>query len=63
MSANDLTVGAIYFSPDLAPTIIDNMAASIADLLIRNAQLEQERDFYKAAATKLMNPRNGRRKQ
>jgi hypothetical protein len=63
MSANDLTVGAIHFSPDLAPTIIDNMAASIADLLIRNAQLEQERDFYKAAATKLMKPRNGRRKQ
>lgn len=59
----DIVLGAISFSPAHAPEIIDRMAESIVDLLVRNAQLEQERDFYKAAASKLMSgkPHNGRR--
>jgi hypothetical protein len=59
---SEMTVGSISFSPDLAPIVIDNMAASIVDLLLRNSELEQERDFYKAAATKLAKPKR-RRKQ
>lgn len=61
----DIVLGAISFSPAHAPEIIDRMAESIVDLLLRNAALEQERDFYKAAATKLMikSPQNGRRKK
>jgi hypothetical protein len=40
------------------------MAASIVHLLGRLAEVEAERDFYKAAASKLMSgkPHNGRRK-
>ena len=59
----DISVGAISFSPAYTPEIIDRMAESIVDLLVRNAELEQERDFYKAAASKLMKPSKGRRKQ
>lgn len=66
MSGRDeIVVGAITFSPALAPEIIDRMAESIVDLLVRLAEAEQERDFYKAAASKLMSkkPHNGRRKK
>jgi hypothetical protein len=59
---NEIVLGAISFSPALAPEIIDRMAESIVDLLVRIAELEQERDFYKAAATKLAKPQR-RRKQ
>ena len=41
----------------------DAMAASIVHLLARLAEVEAERDFYKAAASKLAKPRTGRRKQ
>ena len=64
MSArNEMTVGSISLAPDLAPIVIEKMSESIVDLLLRVAELESERDFYKAAATKLSEPRNGRRKQ
>jgi hypothetical protein len=71
MSGRDeIVLGAISFSPALAPAIIDRMSESIVDLLLQVAErderivaLEQERDFYKAAATKLMKPCKGRRKQ
>jgi hypothetical protein len=39
------------------------MAASIVHLLGRLAEVEAERDFYKAAASRLMQPCKGRRKQ
>jgi hypothetical protein len=52
-------VGSITFGPSSAE---DAMAASIVHLLARLAEVEVERDFYKAAATKLSEPRNGRRK-
>jgi hypothetical protein len=39
------------------------MAASIVHLLGRLAEVEAERDFYKAAASRLMHPCKGRRKQ
>ena len=42
-------------------TAEDAMAASIVHLLARLAEVEAERDFYKAAASKLMH--NGRRKK
>ena len=62
---NDMVVGNVTFASAHAPQIIDRMAESIVDLLVRNAELEQERDFYKAAASKLMSgkPHNGRRKK
>ncbi len=41
----------------------DAMAASIVHLLGRLAEVEAERDFYKAAAGRLAKPRSGRRKQ
>ena len=53
-------IGSITFGPSSAE---DAMAASIVHLLARLAEVEAERDFYKAAATKLSEPRNGRRKQ
>ena len=63
MSGRDeIVLGAISFSPALAPAIIDRMAESIVDLLVKLAEVEAERDFYKAAASKLMQPHNGRRK-
>jgi hypothetical protein len=61
MSGRDeIVLGAITFSPALAPEIIDRMAASIVDLLVKLADVEAERDFYKAAASKLA---KGRRKK
>ena len=39
------------------------MAASIVHLLGRLAEVEAERDFYKAAASRLNQPCKGRRKQ
>ena len=63
MSGRDeIVLGAISFSPVHAPEIIDRMAESIVDLLVKLAEVEAERDFYKAAASKLMQPHNGRRK-
>lgn len=61
----DIVMGAVSFSPALAPEIIDRMAESIVDLLVKLAEVEAERDFYKAAASKLMSskPHNGRRKK
>jgi hypothetical protein len=52
-------VGSITFGPSSAE---DAMAASIVHLLERLAEVEAERDFYKAAAGKLMKPQR-RRKQ
>ncbi len=61
MSGRDeIVLGAITFSPALAPEIIDRMAESIVDLLVKLADVEAERDFYKAAASKLA---KGRRKK
>jgi hypothetical protein len=57
-----MTVGSISLAPDLAPIVIDKMSESIVDLLLRVAELESERDFYKTAATKLAKPQR-RRKQ
>jgi hypothetical protein len=48
-------------SANFLRTAEDAMAASIVHLLARLADVEAERDFYKAAASKLM--RNGRRKK
>lgn len=55
----EIVLGGISFGP--VPTAEDSMAASIVHLLKRLAEVEAERDFYKAAASKLM--RNGRRKK
>jgi hypothetical protein len=57
---NEVVLGAISFSPAHAPEIIDRMAESIVDLLVKLAEVEAERDFYKAAAEVL---RKGRRKK
>jgi hypothetical protein len=59
----DIVVGNVTFAPAHAPQIIDSMAESIVRLSLTVAELEAERDFYKAAAGKLMKPRAGRRKQ
>ncbi len=61
---DEIVLGAISFSPVHASEIIDRMAESIVDLLVKLAEVEAERDFYKAAANKLMSskPHNGRRK-
>ena len=48
---NEIRVGAISFGP--AQTTEDSMAESIVTLLARLAEVEAERDFYKAAAGKL----------
>ena len=53
------SVGSITFGPSSAE---DAMAASIVHLLARLAEVEAERDFYKAAAGKLSEPKR-RRKQ
>ena len=50
--AGDIVLGAVSFGP--APTAEDSMAESIVMLLQRLAEVEAERDFYKAAASKLM---------
>jgi hypothetical protein len=59
--AEHIVLGSVTFGP--APTVEDSMAESIVMLLTKLAAVEAERDFYKAAATKLMKPRNGSRKQ
>lgn len=60
----DIVVGNVTFAPAHAPQIIDSMAESIVRLSLTVAELEAERDFYKAAASKLMSgkPHNRRRK-
>ena len=45
--------------PAPAPSVEDSMAESIVMLLMRLAEVEAERDFYKAAAGKLMKPCKG----
>jgi hypothetical protein len=54
------TVGSITFATS---SVESAMAASIVHLIDRLAEVEAERDFYKMAATKLSEPRKGRRKQ
>jgi hypothetical protein len=51
-------LGGISFGP--APTAEDSMAESIVMLLTKLAEVEAERDFYKAAAETL---RKGGRKK
>jgi hypothetical protein len=51
-------LGGISFGP--APSAEDSMAESIVMLLTKLAEVEAERDFYKAAAEVL---RKGRRKK
>jgi hypothetical protein len=58
--AEHIAMGNVTFGP--APTAEDSMAESIVILLNRLAEVEAERDFYKAAATKLAKPQR-RRKQ
>jgi hypothetical protein len=56
--AEHIVLGSVTFGP--APTAEDSMAESIVMLLHRLAEVEAERDFYKAAAEAL---RKGRRKK
>ena len=56
--ANEIVLGAVTFGP--APTAEDSMAESIVMLLTKLAEVEAERDFYKAAAGELA---KGRRKK
>jgi hypothetical protein len=56
--ADHIVVGNVRIGP--APTAEDSMAESIVMLLTKLAQVEAERDFYKAAAEVL---RKGRRKK
>jgi hypothetical protein len=56
--AEHIVLGNVTFGP--APTAEDGMAESIVMLLHRLAEVEAERDFYKAAAEVL---RKGRRKK
>jgi hypothetical protein len=49
--ADEIRVGAISFGP--AQSTEDAMAESIVALLARLAEVEAERDFYKATAGKL----------
>lgn len=62
---DDFVVGNVSFASAHLPDVVDSMADSIVTLLLRVAELEAERDFYKAAAGKLMKskPHNGRRKK
>lgn len=62
--ANPIFLGSVTVGP--APNSCeDAMAASIVHLLGRLAEVEAERDFYKAAASKLMSgkPHNRRSKK
>lgn len=61
--AGEMVLGAVTFSPALS-SVEDAMAASIVHLLKELEETKAERDFYKAAASKLMSgkPHNGRRK-
>ena len=54
------TLGSITFGPSSAE---DAMAASIVHLLGRLAEVEEERDFYKAVAAQLSKPQNRSRKK
>jgi hypothetical protein len=56
--AEEIRLGAISFGP--AQSTEDAMAESIVALLARLAEVEAERDFYKAAAGELA---KGGRKQ
>ena len=56
--ADEMFLGGISFGP--APSAEDSMAESIVMLLTKLAEVEAERDFYKAAAGKLA---KGRRKK
>jgi hypothetical protein len=56
--ADHIVLGSVTIGP--APTAEDSMAESIVMLLTKLAQVEAERDFYKAAAEVL---RKGRRKK
>jgi hypothetical protein len=56
--ADHIVVGSVTIGP--APTAEDSMAESIVILLTKLAEVEAERDFYKAAAGKLA---KGRRKK
>ena len=56
--ADHIVVGNVTIGP--VPTAEDSMAESIVMLLTKLAQVEAERDFYKAAAEVL---RKGRRKK
>jgi hypothetical protein len=55
-----IVLGAVSFAPALAPEIIDRMAESIVDLLVKLGEVEAERDFYKAAAGKLAKRRRNK---
>jgi hypothetical protein len=57
--ADEMFLGGISFGPALS-SVEDAMAASIVHLLARLAEVEAERDFYKAAAGKLA--KGGRKK-
>jgi hypothetical protein len=57
--AGEMFLGGISFGPALS-SVEDAMAASIVHLLARLAEVEAERDFYKAAAETL---RKGGRKK
>jgi hypothetical protein len=56
--AEHIVLGSVTFGPALSAE--DSMAESIVMLLHRLAEVEAERDFYKAAAEVL---RKGRRKK
>jgi hypothetical protein len=56
--ADHFVLGSVTIGP--APTAEDSMAESIVMLLTKLAEVEAERDFYKAAAEAL---RKGRRKK
>jgi hypothetical protein len=56
--AEQIVLGSVTFGP--APSAEDSMAESIVMLLTKLAEVEAERDFYKAAAETL---RKGRRKK
>lgn len=56
------TAGAGAFGEhETAPAkpVAESMAESIVMLLMRLSEVEAERDFYKAAASKLMQPSGG----
>ena len=56
--ADHIVLGSVTIGP--APSAEDSMAESIVMLLTKLAEVEAERDFYKAAAERL---RKRRRKQ
>ena len=56
--ADHIVLGSVTIGP--APSAEDSMAESIVILLTKLAEVEAERDFYKAAAGKLA--KGGRKK-